>query len=55
MADRAGEERDPLARVCAAFLDHLSAERALADNTLAAYRRDLRRYRAYLADRKSVV
>jgi integrase/recombinase XerD len=35
--------------VCAAFLDHLSAERALADNTLAAYRRDLGRYREHLA------
>ncbi|WP_086003365.1 tyrosine recombinase [Nocardiopsis halotolerans] len=35
--------------MCSAFLDHLSAERALADNTLAAYRRDLRRYRAHLA------
>ncbi|MFD6094825.1 tyrosine recombinase [Nocardiopsis flavescens] len=33
---------------CAAFLDHLSAERALADNTLAAYRADLRRYREHL-------
>lgn len=50
MADRAGEGEDPLARVCAAFLDHLSAERALADNTLAAYRRDLKRYRGYLAE-----
>ena len=35
-------------RVCAAFLDHLSAERALAANTLAAYRFDLSRYREYL-------
>ncbi|GAA1000881.1 site-specific tyrosine recombinase XerD [Nocardiopsis tropica] len=39
----------PLAQVCAAFLDHLSAERALAANTLLAYRRDLRRYSEYLA------
>ncbi len=44
-------ESGPLARLCSAYLDHLSAERALADNTLAAYRRDLRRYRAHLADR----
>ncbi|CAL9397701.1 Tyrosine recombinase XerD [Nocardiopsis dassonvillei] len=36
--------------VCAAFLDHLSAERALAGNTLAAYRGDLRRYREFLAE-----
>ncbi|WP_304454321.1 site-specific tyrosine recombinase XerD [Nocardiopsis sp. YSL2] len=48
----------PLAEVSSAFLDHLSAERALATNTLLAYRRDLRRYTrhltgagvAYLAD-----
>ncbi|MFD3683459.1 tyrosine recombinase [Nocardiopsis sp. NPDC058631] len=37
-----------MAQVCAAFLDHLSAERALAANTLLAYRRDLRRYSEYL-------
>ncbi|MFI6576486.1 tyrosine recombinase [Nocardiopsis sp. NPDC050513] len=42
---------DPLARVRTAFLDHLSAERALADNTLVAYRRDLARYAAHLAGR----
>ena len=41
-------ERGPLGGVRAAFLDHLSAERALAANTLAAYRRDLRRYVEYL-------
>ena len=39
----------PLARVCVAFLDHVSVERALSENTLAAYRRDLRRYNAHLA------
>lgn len=39
----------PLADVCAAYLDHLSAERALAANTLLAYRRDLRRYTDHLA------
>ncbi|KOX12525.1 tyrosine recombinase XerD [Nocardiopsis sp. NRRL B-16309] len=47
-----------MAEVASAFLDHLSAERALATNTLLAYRRDLRRYTrhltasgvAYLAD-----
>ena len=41
-------ERGPLGRARAAFLDHLSAERALATNTLAAYRRDLVRYVEYL-------
>lgn len=44
---RAGEPTG-VERVCTAFLDHLSAERALADNTLAAYRADLRRYREHL-------
>ncbi|WP_369974509.1 site-specific tyrosine recombinase XerD [Nocardiopsis sp. FIRDI 009] len=38
-----------LARASRAFLDHLSAERALADNTLLAYRRDLARYVDHLA------
>src|SRR5438552_10367176 len=33
------------------FLDYLTAERGLSPNTLAAYRRDLRRYRAFLAER----
>jgi len=35
--------------VIAVYLDHLVVERALARNTLASYRRDLRRYREYLA------
>ncbi|WP_017607958.1 tyrosine recombinase [Nocardiopsis xinjiangensis] len=39
----------PLARLCGTYLDHLAAERALADNTLVAYRRDLRRYDGFLA------
>ena len=30
------------------YLDHLTVERGLADNTLAAYRRDLERYVAFL-------
>ncbi|MCY9783007.1 site-specific tyrosine recombinase XerD [Nocardiopsis sp. EMB25] len=38
-----------MARAGAAFLDHLSAERALADNTLLAYRRDLARYIGHLS------
>lgn len=33
------------------YLDHLTVERGLADNTLAAYRRDLDRYRTFLAGR----
>ena len=40
----------PLEEVGSAFLDHLGAERALATNTLLAYRRDLRRYTRYLTD-----
>ncbi|MDH2444941.1 site-specific tyrosine recombinase XerD [Amnibacterium sp. CER49] len=32
------------------FLRHVAVERGLADNTLAAYRRDLARYEAHLAD-----
>ena len=33
------------------YLDHLTVERGLADNTLSAYRRDLERYLAFLHDR----
>src|SRR5690625_5202378 len=32
-----------------AYLNHLVIERGLADNTMAAYRRDLNRYLTYLA------
>lgn len=35
----------------AAYLEHLHGERGAAGNTLASYRRDLRRYRAFLAGR----
>jgi integrase/recombinase XerD len=41
---------DPQA-VARRYLEHLTVERGLADNTLAAYRRDLERYVAFLADR----
>lgn len=33
------------------YLDHLTVERGLAENTLQAYRRDLRRYAAFLETR----
>ncbi|HEY8730238.1 MAG TPA: site-specific tyrosine recombinase XerD [Acidothermaceae bacterium] len=42
-ADAAG-----IARAIRSYLDHLAVERGLAANTLASYRRDLRRYRAFL-------
>lgn len=40
-----------LERCCAEYLNHLAVERNLADNTIAAYRRDLQAYRAHLAKR----
>jgi integrase/recombinase XerD len=39
---------DRVTAVIRRYLDHLSVERGLASNSLLAYRRDLRRYRAYL-------
>ncbi len=45
-----GSEPSPaVVRAVDAYLDHLAVERGLAANTLAAYRRDLRRYTAHLA------
>jgi integrase/recombinase XerD len=38
-------------RAVRSYLDHLVVERGLADNTLKSYRRDLRRYAAWLAAR----
>ena len=38
-----------LQRAVRTYLDHLVVERGLADNTLKSYRRDLRRYVAWLA------
>ncbi|MBI1376186.1 MAG: site-specific tyrosine recombinase XerD [Frankiales bacterium] len=40
----------PLARAVRAYLDHLTVERGLAANSLAAYRRDLARYEAFCAE-----
>ena len=42
---------DALATQVQRFLDHLTVERGLADNTLGAYRRDLARYGAFLRER----
>jgi len=39
-----------LGRAVRTYLDHLSVERGLADNTLTSYRRDLRRYLEFLAE-----
>jgi integrase/recombinase XerD len=38
-------------RAVRGYLDHLVVERGLADNTLKSYRRDLRRYAGWLAER----
>ncbi|WP_089008251.1 site-specific tyrosine recombinase XerD [Micromonospora viridifaciens] len=49
-ASRAGAEPAPaLRRAVRGYLDHLTVERGLSANTLAAYRRDLDRYLATLA------
>jgi integrase/recombinase XerD len=42
------ESRGALTHAVRTYLDHLSVERGLADNTLTSYRRDLRRYLEYL-------
>jgi integrase/recombinase XerD len=44
-------EAPELARAVEGYLDHLAVERGLAGNTLAAYRRDLARYTAFLVER----
>ncbi|WP_341927882.1 site-specific tyrosine recombinase XerD [Nocardioides psychrotolerans] len=40
---------DAVDRAIRTYLEHLSVEKGLAANTLTSYRRDLRRYRAFLA------
>ena len=40
----------PLTRAVCTYLDHLTVERGLSTNTLAAYRRDLARYLDFLAE-----
>lgn len=42
--------RDPLSRAARGWLDHLRVERGVSEHTLRAYRRDLSRYLAFLAD-----
>lgn len=51
MTSPAAPSAGPLARELGGYLDHLAVERGLAGNTLAAYRRDLERYSAFLAAR----
>ena len=48
----AGPGPSQVARAVRSYLDHLVVERGLADNTLKSYRRDLRRYVAWLADHR---
>ncbi|MDP9219066.1 MAG: site-specific integrase, partial [Actinomycetota bacterium] len=40
-----------MARAATGWLEHLQIERGVAANTLTSYRRDLRRYLAFLAGR----
>ena len=49
MTVTAGPGPSEVARAVRSYLDHLVVERGLADNTLKSYRRDLRRYVAWLA------
>ena len=43
---------DPIVVDAERFLDHLAIERGLSDNTVVAYRRDLRRYMRFLTARR---
>ncbi|MFC4565606.1 site-specific tyrosine recombinase XerD [Nocardiopsis mangrovi] len=59
MSVTAAEQDDPhgtkpgaeLLSAVRGYLDHLTVERGLADNTLTSYRRDLRRYLEFLGER----
>ncbi|MPY12300.1 site-specific tyrosine recombinase XerD [Arthrobacter bussei] len=52
MAEQAPVDEDgPLSTLLRDYLQHMSVERGLSVNTLAAYRRDLRRYAAFLRTR----
>ncbi|MGH8970830.1 MAG: site-specific tyrosine recombinase XerD [Actinomycetes bacterium] len=51
MADAPPVDAAPIRGALRAYLDHLTVERGLADNTLASYRRDLRRYVGHLLGR----
>ncbi|MHB1065284.1 MAG: site-specific integrase, partial [Georgenia sp.] len=42
---------EPVARALGEYLAHLSVERGMSEHTVAAYRRDLTRYGAYLGAR----
>ena len=50
-AERGPTGPNALQRAVRTYLDHLVVERGLSDNTLSSYRRDLRRYLAFLAAR----
>ena len=49
MTDVPAAAEDALRTDAERFLDHLTVERGLSTNTLQAYRRDLRRYLAFLS------
>lgn len=48
-AAKAPQPQTAVERAINAYLQHMGVERGLATNTLAAYRRDLKRYAGYLA------
>ena len=48
--ERSAARVDAVGAAVRTYLDHLSVERGVAANTLASYRRDLRRYQAFLAE-----
>ncbi|WP_182048889.1 site-specific tyrosine recombinase XerD [Changpingibacter yushuensis] len=50
-AESGGTNTERLARSVGQYLEHLSVERSLSENTVAAYARDLAKYQAHLAAR----